>query len=90
LLEQVADTLARTPSIQHVEIQGHTDDSGTPEHNRSLSEARANAVLAWLVAHGIDASRLSARGYGQERPISPNVSPQSRARNRRVQFIISR
>ncbi|HTQ06671.1 MAG TPA: carboxypeptidase regulatory-like domain-containing protein [Polyangiaceae bacterium] len=89
LLEQVADTLARTPSIAHVEIQGHTDDSGTPDHNKSLSEARANAVLEWLVAHGIDSARLSARGYGQERPISPNVSPQGRARNRRVQFIIS-
>ncbi len=89
LLEQVADTLARTPSITHVEIQGHTDDSGTPDHNKSLSEARANAVLDWLVAHGIDSSRLSARGYGQERPISPNVSPQGRARNRRVQFMIS-
>lgn len=90
LLEQVADALARTPSIMHVEIQGHTDDSGTSEHNQALSEARAGAVLAWLVAHGIDPSRLSARGYGQERPISPNVSPQGRARNRRVQFIISR
>jgi outer membrane protein OmpA-like peptidoglycan-associated protein len=73
-----------------VEIQGHTDDSGTPDHNKELSEARANAVLTWLVAHGIDPARLSAHGYGQERPISPNVSPQSRARNRRVQFMISR
>jgi len=90
LLEQVADTLARTPSLEHVEIQGHTDDSGTAEHNKALSEARANAVLQWLVAHGIDSGRLSAHGYGQERPISPNVSPQSRARNRRVQFIIAR
>jgi outer membrane protein OmpA-like peptidoglycan-associated protein len=90
LLEQVADTLERTPSIEHVEIQGHTDDSGTPDHNKELSEARANAVLTWLVAHGIDPARLSAHGYGQERPISPNVSPLSRARNRRVQFMISR
>jgi outer membrane protein OmpA-like peptidoglycan-associated protein len=90
LLEQVADTLARTPSLAHVEIQGHTDDSGTAEHNKSLSEARAEAVRAWLVAHGIDSGRLTARGYGQERPISPNVSPQSRARNRRVQFMIAR
>jgi outer membrane protein OmpA-like peptidoglycan-associated protein len=88
LLEQIADALARTPSITHVEIQGHTDDSGTPEHNKALSEARAGAVLDWLVSHGIDPSRLSARGYGQERPLSPNVTPQGRARNRRVQFII--
>src|SRR5262249_52912403 len=89
LLEQVADTLARNPAIAHVEIQGHTDDSGTPDHNKSLSEARANAVLEWLVAHGIDATRLSARGFGQERPISPNLSPQGRARNRRGQLTIS-
>ena len=90
LLDQIADTLARTPAITQVEIQGHTDDSGPPDHNRSLSEARANAVLDWLVAHGIEASRLTARGYGQERPVAPNVTPQGRARNRRVQFMISR
>lgn len=88
LLEQIADTLARTPTIAHLEIQGHTDNTGTAEHNKALSEARANAVLEWLVAHGIDASRLSAHGFGQERPISPNVTPQGRARNRRVQFVI--
>jgi outer membrane protein OmpA-like peptidoglycan-associated protein len=89
LLEQIADTLARTPTIEHLEIQGHTDDTGTPEHNKSLSEARANAVLEWLVAHGIDANRLAAHGFGQERPLSPNVTPQGRARNRRVELIIS-
>jgi outer membrane protein OmpA-like peptidoglycan-associated protein len=89
LLEQIADTLARTPKIEHLEIQGHTDDTGTPEHNKSLSEARANAVLDWLTLHGIEASRLSAHGFGQERPLSPNVTPQGRARNRRVELIIS-
>ena len=89
LLEEIADTLARTPTLEHLDIQGHTDDTGTPDHNKSLSEARANAVLDWLVAHGIDASRLTAHGFGQERPLSPNVTPQGRARNRRVEFIIS-
>jgi len=88
LLEQIADALARTPTITHLEIQGHTDNTGSPEHNQGLSEARATAVLDWLVAHGIEPSRLSARGYGQERPISPNLTPQGRARNRRVQFVI--
>jgi outer membrane protein OmpA-like peptidoglycan-associated protein len=90
LLEQIADSLARTPAITQVEIQGHTDDTGTPAHNIALSEARANAVLEWLVAHGIDAGRLVARGYGQQKPLSPNGTPQGRARNRRVQFMISR
>ncbi len=88
LLEEIADALASTPNIMHVEIQGHTDNSGTPEHNKALSEARANAILDWLVSHGVAANRLVAHGYGQERPISPNVTPQARARNRRVQFMI--
>jgi len=88
LLEEVADALARARR-SHVEIQGYTDDSGAPEHNKSLSEARARAVLEWLVSHGIEQSRLSATGYGQERPLSPNVTPQGRARNRRIQLILS-
>jgi outer membrane protein OmpA-like peptidoglycan-associated protein/methionine-rich copper-binding protein CopC len=88
LLEEIADALAGAPRISHVEIQGHTDNNGTPEHNKALSEARANAVLDWLTSHGIDPSRLAAHGYGQERPMSPNVTPQARARNRRVQFMI--
>jgi outer membrane protein OmpA-like peptidoglycan-associated protein len=88
LLEEVADALASNPRISHVEIQGYTDNSGAPEHNLSLSVARANSVLDWLAAHGIDAHRLTAKGYGQEKPISPNVTPQGHARNRRIQFMI--
>ncbi|MES1175797.1 MAG: OmpA family protein [Myxococcales bacterium] len=88
LLDEIADVLASNPRLTRVEIQGHTDNSGTPEHNQTLSEARANAVLDWLVAHGIDPHRLSARGYGQDHPISPNVTPQGHARNRRIQLVI--
>ncbi|HXK17289.1 MAG TPA: OmpA family protein [Polyangiaceae bacterium] len=89
LLEQITDVLARTPSITQLEIQGHTDNLGSAEHNKTLSEARASAVLEWLVAHGIDPARLTAHGYGQERPIAPNATPQGRARNRRVQFMLA-
>ncbi|MEO6601020.1 MAG: OmpA family protein [Polyangiaceae bacterium] len=89
LLDEVADALGSNPRITHIEIQGHTDNSGNPEHNQSLSEARANAVLDWLASHGIDPQRMSARGYGQDRPLSPNVTPQGHARNRRIQFVIS-
>jgi OmpA-OmpF porin, OOP family len=88
LLEEVADVLANNPRLTRLEIQGHTDNSGTPERNQNLSEARANAVLDWLVAHGVDSHRLSARGYGQDHPISPNVTPQGHARNRRIQLVI--
>jgi outer membrane protein OmpA-like peptidoglycan-associated protein len=88
LLTEIADTLIRNPQIKRVEVQGHTDNSGTAEHNKVLSEQRAEAVRAWLVQHGVPADRLVARGYGQEKPLVPNVTAQNRSRNRRVQFII--
>jgi outer membrane protein OmpA-like peptidoglycan-associated protein len=88
LIEEIADVLQRTPSIKQIEIQGHTDNTGTREHNLELSDARAKAVQAALTAAGVDASRLTAKGYGQERPVAPNVTAATRARNRRVQLII--
>jgi outer membrane protein OmpA-like peptidoglycan-associated protein len=88
LLTEIADTLIRHPEIKRVEVQGHTDNSGTPEHNKILSEQRAQAVVAWLTQHGVSADRLVAQGYGQEKPLVPNVTPAFRAQNRRVQFII--
>jgi outer membrane protein OmpA-like peptidoglycan-associated protein len=88
LLTEIADTFIRNPQIRRVEVQGHTDNSGTPEHNKLLSEERAESVRAWLIAHGVPADRLVAMGYGQERPKMPNVTAAMRAQNRRVQFII--
>jgi len=88
LMQEIADVIARNPSIKLVEVQGHTDNTGTREHNQELSERRANAVKDWLVANGIEASRLEATGYGQTRPIAPNVTAANRAKNRRVQFVI--
>jgi outer membrane protein OmpA-like peptidoglycan-associated protein len=88
ILTEVADTLIRHGEIKRLEVQGHTDNSGTPEHNRVLSDERATAVRSWLTAHGIAPERLVARGYGQDQPLVPNVTASDRARNRRVQFII--
>jgi outer membrane protein OmpA-like peptidoglycan-associated protein len=88
LLTEIADTLIRHQEIRRVEVQGHTDNSGTAEHNKGLSEQRAEAVRAWLVQHGVPTDKLVAHGYGQDRPIAPNVTAGNRARNRRVQFII--
>lgn len=88
ILTEIADTVIRHPEIKRLEVQGHTDNSGTPEHNQLLSEQRAEAVRAWLVQHGVETDRLVARGYGQERPLVPNVTAANRAQNRRVQFII--
>jgi outer membrane protein OmpA-like peptidoglycan-associated protein len=88
LLTEIADTTIRHPEIRRVEVQGHTDNSGTPDHNMILSEQRAEAVRAWLVQHGVQADRLIAKGYGQDKPLVPNITQQMRQKNRRVQFII--
>lgn len=88
LLSEVADTIVRTPAIKKLEIQGHTDNTGTKERNQVLSQQRAESVRTFLVAAGVDAARLVAKGYGQDRPLAPNITAPNRAKNRRVQFII--
>lgn len=69
-----------------VEIAGHTDAVGTEGYNQSLSERRARAVRDYLVANGIAAGRLTARGYGESEPIADNDSEAGRAMNRRVEL----
>jgi outer membrane protein OmpA-like peptidoglycan-associated protein len=88
LMREIADTLIKNPRIKRVEVQGHTDSSGSPEYNQTLSEQRASAVVAGLVSRGVPPERLVARGYGKERPLIPNVTKALKALNRRVQFII--
>jgi OmpA-OmpF porin, OOP family len=89
LLTEIADVLLRNPDIRRVEIQGHTDNRGGREHNLDLSQRRADAVRSWLIAAGVDSSRLEARGYGDSEPRVPNLTAANRARNRRVQFMIT-
>ena len=69
-----------------VEVQGHTDNVGGDAYNQTLSQGRADAVKAWLVAHGIGGNRISARGYGRQQPIASNDSDDGRAKNRRVEL----
>lgn len=89
LLTEIADVLLKNPRIRKVEVQGHTDGTGAPGHNQKLSEDRASSVVAWLTAHGIATDRLTAKGYGDSKPLVPNVTELNKARNRRVQFIIT-
>jgi len=88
LLTEIADVIIRNPNLRRIEIQGHTDDRGGANRNRELSQQRADAVRTWLLANGVEASRLTAQGYGQTRPLVPNITAGNRARNRRVQFVI--
>jgi outer membrane protein OmpA-like peptidoglycan-associated protein len=90
ILLEVADALLRNPNLELVEIQGHTDNSGDRELNMRLSQRRAEAVQLWLIQHGVESTRLMAKGYGSTRPVAPNITQQNRARNRRVQFRIVR
>jgi outer membrane protein OmpA-like peptidoglycan-associated protein len=89
LLNEIADALVKNPRIKRVEVQGHTDNTGTPDHNKQLSNDRASAVVSWLASHGVAADRMTPVGYGQSKPLVPNVTAGNRAKNRRVQFIIA-
>jgi outer membrane protein OmpA-like peptidoglycan-associated protein len=84
----VRDAIQQNPDIELVEVQGHTDDSGSEEYNLRLSQERAEAVLSWLVAAGVPREKLVARGYGFERPLGDNRVKTGRQKNRRVQFMI--
>jgi outer membrane protein OmpA-like peptidoglycan-associated protein len=84
-LQQILQFLGERPALK-VEIQGHTDNVGPRPHNQTLSEDRAAAVRAWLVAHHVDPARLVTRGYADTRPVADNGTPVGRARNRRVEL----
>lgn len=70
-----------------VEIDGYTDNVGDKAANQKLSEERANSVMNWLVEHGVDRSRLSAKGFGEAHPIASNDTADGRAKNRRVELV---
>ena len=86
IVEAVADIMKAHQNIK-IEVQGHTDNKGAAKLNKTLSDKRAKAVRDALINNGIDPSRLTAKGYGMERPIADNKTEQGRAKNRRVQFI---
>ena len=88
LISEIADVLRSHANIRRLEIQGHTDNAGSADHNIDLSQRRADAVRRSLIDMGVEASRLEAKGYGGNRPLVPNITPANRARNRRSQFII--
>jgi outer membrane protein OmpA-like peptidoglycan-associated protein len=90
LLDEVASVLAKNPTLGPVLIEGHTDNKGSRNYNVDLSQRRAKAVLDYLVSKGIERKRLSAKGFGFDRPITSNATPLGRAKNRRVEFRLIR
>jgi outer membrane protein OmpA-like peptidoglycan-associated protein len=68
-------------------IEGYTDNVGNAAANQTLSEKRAQAVVAWLASHGVAANRLTAKGFGQANPVADNSTDEGRAKNRRVELV---
>jgi OOP family OmpA-OmpF porin len=87
ILEQVLDAML-AKNVAKLRIEGHTDDIGGEAKNLQLSQDRANSVMQWLVEHGVAADKLEAVGYGDSKPVAPNLTSRGRALNRRVEFDI--
>ncbi|MCO6498617.1 MAG: OmpA family protein [Chitinophagaceae bacterium] len=85
-LNMIAGVLKSNPGLKF-EIDGHTDNTGDAAHNMTLSQQRADAVKVQLVKMGIDASRLTTKGFGDTKPIADNSTRDGRANNRRVEFV---
>jgi outer membrane protein OmpA-like peptidoglycan-associated protein len=86
-LNKLADNLIKNKNTV-IEICGHTDNTGSEEKNKALSEARAKAVADYLISKGIDKTRTSYIGYGSTKPIAKNDTEEGRQLNRRVEFLI--
>lgn len=89
ILEELTAALAENPDVSGIEIQVHTDDSGSASLNRTLSQKRADEIKDLLTRLGVQKDRLTGKGYGPDQPLAPNVTEANRARNNRVQFIIT-
>ena len=87
LIAEFSEFLGKSPSLR-VEIQGHTDNVGDPTANLDLSQRRARRVAETIKSYGIDAGRISSRGYGETKPVASNETEAGRAQNRRTVFVV--
>src|SRR6185369_13156878 len=87
VLDVVRQYLEAKPDVTLLRIEGHTDNVGIAADNQTLSAARSLAVAKWLIAKGIDCKRLYPVGFGQEKPIGDNKTPEGREQNRRTAFV---
>lgn len=85
ILDRVAESLVASPEV-NIEVQGHTDNTGSLAGNNRISQQRADAVRQYLISKGVAANRLTARGYGPSQPAASNTTAAGRAQNRRVEL----
>lgn len=84
-LDKVVRFLNDNPAVR-IEIGGHTDNAGSPAYNLQLSQKRVQSVAAYLTAHGVQATRLVSKGYGESKPLKPNDTEENKQTNRRIEF----
>lgn len=87
VLDGASKLINEHPEIQLLEVQGHTDNTGSDAINNPLSQARADAVRNYLISRGVDPSRLVAKGYGSTKPVASNANEQGRYQNRRIDLV---
>lgn len=87
-LNKLVSVLDKYPQT-NIEIQGHTDNSGSDSYNMKLSKQRASSVASYLQSNGVKGSRISTKGYGETAPNYSNDSEDTRSQNRRVEFLIT-
>ena len=86
IIDEIVSLLKNRPGLR-IGVEGHTDNTGTPAFNKTLSNARAKAVVEAIAAAGISSNRLEPAGYVQERPVADNRTEEGRAKNRRVELV---
>ncbi len=87
ILDRMIESLKKNDKIK-IEIRGHTDDVGSDQYNRKLSERRADSVAEYMIKNGISPERIRSRGFGEDKPIANNKTPDGRQKNRRTEFYI--
>jgi len=86
IIDEIVSLLKKSSNLR-IGVEGHTDNTGDPAANKTLSNTRAKAVAEAIAAAGISSNRLEPVGYGQERPIADNRTEEGRAKNRRVELV---
>jgi outer membrane protein OmpA-like peptidoglycan-associated protein len=86
ILTTLLDFMNKNKNVTKLRIEGHTDNTGGPDHNQTLSQGRADAVAKWLGDHGVDKGRLLAKGFGENKPLNANDTAENKQKNRRTEF----
>lgn len=90
LLHDIAEVIKKNPQVKKLSIEGHASAEGDAKANKKLSDDRAKAVMDHLVKkEGVEAARLTAKGWGEEKPIADNATEEGKEKNRRVEFLVT-